>query len=42
MVLTGNQGISPYQSLATLGSYKYFTGTAGVYLFPNGLWAAVL
>ncbi|SEO34283.1 TonB-linked outer membrane protein, SusC/RagA family [Mucilaginibacter gossypiicola] len=23
--LTGNQGISPYQSLATLGSYKYFT-----------------
>jgi TonB-linked SusC/RagA family outer membrane protein len=23
--LTGNQGISPYQSLATLGSYKYYT-----------------
>lgn len=26
--LTGNQGISPYQSLARYGTYKYWTGSA--------------
>jgi len=34
--LTGNQGIAPYQSLATLGSYKYFTGTPGSTSFQTG------
>ena len=34
--ITGNQGIAPYQSLATLGSYKYFTGTPGSTSFQTG------
>jgi len=34
--VTGNQGISPYQSLATLGSYQYFTGTPGNTSFQTG------
>jgi TonB-dependent starch-binding outer membrane protein SusC len=34
--VTGNQGIAPYQSLATLGSYQYFTGTPGNTSFQTG------
>ena len=34
--VTGNQGIAPYQSLATLGSYKYYTGTEGATSFQTG------
>jgi TonB-linked SusC/RagA family outer membrane protein len=34
--VTGNQGIAPYQSLATLGSYKYYTGTDGATAFQTG------
>ena len=34
--VTGNQGIQPYQSLSTLGSYKYYTGTPGSTSFQTG------
>ena len=35
--LTGNQGISPYQTLDRFGSYKYFTGAAFQTGFGPGL-----
>lgn len=34
--VTGNQGIPPYGSLATLGSYKYYSGTPGATSFQTG------
>jgi TonB-linked SusC/RagA family outer membrane protein len=38
--LTGNQGISPYQSLASYGTYKYWTGSAFQTGFGPGLSSA--